>query len=101
FQTITPTAAMSASDNTAIPAAVGFLCSHFLAWATTPVCVARVGSCLNHRSRSLATARAEEQRDIGSFSRHFKQIVERSRSTFGFHSRGGRGWDSSNSLIVS
>src|SRR6266702_1082260 len=51
--------------------------------------------------KSSAIARAESYRGVGSFSRHFRQIVERSRSIFGFQSRGCRGSVSSTNLIVS
>src|SRR5437660_8705408 len=66
-----------------------------------PVCRAKIGSCFSQRSKSSASARAEEYRRFGSFSRHFKQIVERSRSIFGFNRRGCRGSVSKRSLIVS
>src|SRR6266516_2851571 len=51
--------------------------------------------------RALASARAEEYRRFGSFSRHLRQIVLRSRSTFGFNTRGFRGSVSQSNRIVS
>src|SRR5439155_22314365 len=87
FQIITPTVAAKASDNTNSSAVVGFRRNHFFPRVKTPVCRARIGWCRNQRSRSSASARAESYRRVGSFSRHFRQIVERSRSIFGFHRR--------------
>src|SRR6266511_853093 len=101
FQTIQPAAAANATRDAAKSALVGFRCTHFLLRVTSPVRRALIGSCLSQRSRSSARARAEEYRRFGSFSRHLRQIVERSRSIFGFHRRGCRGSVSSSNLIVS
>src|SRR6266446_8658032 len=101
FQIITPTVAAKASDNANSSAVVGLRSTHFFPRVKTPVCRARIGWCRNQRSRSSASARAESYRRVGSFSRHFRQIVERSRSTFGFQRRGCRGSVSSTNLIVS
>ena len=46
FQTITTTGTIRASDNTTIPATVGFRCSHFFPPPNTPL--ASIGSCLSH-----------------------------------------------------
>src|SRR5262245_14285924 len=55
----------------------------------------------SQRSRSSASERAEEYRRFGFFSRDLRQIVERSRSIFGFNKRGCFGSVSSTNLIVS
>jgi len=101
LQTIQPAAVVNATRDSARSAPVGFRRTHFLPRVRIPVCRARIGSCFSHRSRSLASARAEEYRRFGSFSRHLRQMVERSRSIFGFHRRGCRGSVSSSNLIVS
>ena len=59
FQTITPTVAISASDNVITAAIAGFLRTHFFPRAKSPVRRARIGSCFSQRSRSSASARAE------------------------------------------
>jgi hypothetical protein len=101
FQTFQLTAAVKATSD-AINAAIGGLRrTHFRAWVKSPLRLAWIGSCLSQCSRSSASARAGEYRRFGSFSRHLRQIVERSRSTFGFGNRGGRGSVSSSNLIVS
>src|SRR5207248_11156372 len=101
FQIFHPTAAAKATRVAARSALVGLRCTHFLLRPMIPVCRAKIGSCFSQRSKSSASARAEEYRRFGSFSRHFKQIVERSRSIFGFNRRGCRGSVSKRSLIVS
>src|SRR6266567_7493967 len=101
FQTIHPAAAASAIRDVASNALVGLRRTHFLPRAKTPVCRARIGSCFSQRSISSASATAEEYRRFGSFSRHLRQIVLRSRSIFGFKRRGCRGSVSSSNLIVS
>src|SRR5439155_12927037 len=101
FQTIHPAAAASAIRDAASNALVGLRRTHFLPRAKTPVCRARIGSYFSQRSISSASATAEEYRRFGSFSRHLRQIVERSRSIFGFSNRGGFGSLSKSSLMVS
>src|SRR5436309_9559988 len=98
---IQPAAVASATRDAANNALVGFRRTHFLPRLRIPVCRAKIGSCFSQRSKSSASARAEEYRRFGSFSRHFKQIVERSRSIFGFNRRGCHGSVSKRSLIVS
>src|SRR5215468_7929411 len=94
-------AAIKATREAAKSALLGLRRTHFVPRAKTPVCRARMGSCFDQRSRSSASARAEEYRFFGSFSRHLRQIVERSRSTFGFKRRGCRGSVSNNKRTVS
>src|SRR5256714_14307137 len=89
FQTIQPVAAARATKDTAKSALVGFRRTHFLPRVKTPVRRARIGSCFSQRSKSSASARADEYRRFGSFSRHLRQIVDKSRSIFGFNRRGG------------
>src|SRR6478672_1302941 len=101
FQTIHPAAAARAIRDGASSALVGLRRIHLLLRPMIPVCRAKIGSCFSQRSKSSASAKAEEYRRIGSFSRHLRQIVERSRSTLGFSNRGGRGSVSSSNLIVS
>src|SRR5213075_297920 len=98
FQTIQPAAAAKATRQAASSALLGLRHTHFLLRPMIPVCRAKIGSCFSQRSKSSASARAEEYRRFGSFSGHFKQIVERSRSIFGFNRRGGRGSVSKRSL---
>src|SRR6266496_3133585 len=98
---IHPAAATSAIKDAARSALVGLRRTHFLPRAKIPARRASIGSCFSQRSRSSANARAEEYRRFGSFSRHLRQIVERSRSTLGFSNRGGRGSVSKSNLIVS
>src|SRR5207245_4979955 len=101
FQITTATAAARAINDAISPAVVGLRRTHFLPRRKIPVCRAEIGSCFSQRSKSSASARAEEYRRFGSFSRHLRQIVERSRSIFGFKRRGWRGSVSSSNLIVS
>src|SRR5882724_1321328 len=82
-------------------AVLGFRRTHLRLCVKNPLGLAVIGSCFSQCSRSSASARAERYRHSGSFSRHLRQIVERSRFTFGFNSRGGRGSVSSSNLIVS
>src|SRR6476659_7622788 len=101
FQTIQPAAAAKATRQAASSALLGLRRTHFLLQPMIPVCRAKIGSCFSQRSISSASARAEEYLRFGSFSRHLRQIVERSRSILGFSDRGGRGSVSSSNLIVS
>src|SRR6266496_2806420 len=101
FEMIQPAAAARATSDAAKRALDGFLRTHFLLRVRIPVCRARIGTCFSQRSRSSASARAEEYRRFGSFSRHLRQIVERSRSIFGLNRRGCRGSVSNNNLMVS
>ena len=101
FQIFHPTTAANATSEVASSALVGLRCVHFLPRATMPVCRAKIGSYLSQRSRSSASARAEEYRRFGSFSRHLSQTVDRSRSIFGFKRRGFFGSVSNSNLIVS
>src|SRR5439155_1912375 len=101
FQTIPPAAAANAIRDAARSALVGLRCTHFFPRAKTPLRRAKIGSCFSQCSKSSASARAGKYRRFGSFSRHLRQIVERSRSTLGFSNRGGRGSVFSSNLIVS
>src|SRR5262249_29823922 len=101
FHTIQPAAAAKATRHASENALLGLRRTHFVPRANTPVWRARIGSCFNQRSRSSASARAEEYRRFESFSRHLRQIVDKSRSIFAFNSRGCRGSVSNSSLIVS
>src|SRR5438876_8108468 len=94
-------AAAKATNDAINAATAGLRRTHFFPREKTPVRRARIGSCFSQRSKSSARARADEYRCFGSFSRHLRQIVERSRSIFGFNSRGCRGSVSKRSLIVS
>src|SRR5262249_57329939 len=96
-----PAAAAKATRHASENALLGLRRTHFVPRANTPVWRARIGSCFNQRSRSSASARAEGYRCFGSFSRHLRQIVERSRSIFGFKRRGFFVSVSSSNLIVS
>src|SRR5439155_5338512 len=87
FQTIQPAADASATREAINSALVGLRRIHFLPREKIPVRRARIGSCFSQRSKSSASARAEEYRRFGSFSKHLRQIVERSRSIFGFNRR--------------
>jgi hypothetical protein len=69
-------------------ALVGLRCTHFLPRMAIPMRRARIGSCFSQRSKSSPTTRADEYRRCGSFSRHLRQIVEKSRSILRFQSRG-------------
>ena len=60
FQTIQPAAAARATSDAANSALVGFRRTHFLPRVRIPVRRARIGSCFSQRSRSSASARAEE-----------------------------------------
>src|SRR5207244_1249277 len=101
FHTIQLAAAARPTRDATRSALVGLRRTHFPPRAKTPVCRAWIGSCFSQRSRSSASARAEAYRRFGSFSRHFRQIVLRSRSILGFKSRGCFGSVSKSSLIVS
>src|SRR6266568_8267516 len=101
FQIFHPTAAANASSEAARSALVGLRRTHFGPRVKIPVCRAKIGSCFSQCSRSSASARAEEYRRFGSFSRHLRQIVERSRSILWFNARGFRGSVFSSSRIVS
>ena len=74
FQTIQPAAAARAT-NDAANSAIRWIASHpFCCHARRlPVWRARIGSCFSQRSKSSASARAEEYRRFGSFSRHLRQ----------------------------
>ncbi len=52
---------------------------------------AAIGSCRRKRCRSSARAAAVAYRLLGLFSRHFRQMVSRSRGTLGFNTRGETG----------
>src|SRR5204863_5364265 len=101
FHVIQAAAAAKATRDAAKSALLGLRRTHFVPRAKIPVCRAWIGSYFSHRSKSSASARAEEYRRFGSFSRHLRQIVERSRSIFGFKRRGFFGSVSSSNLIVS
>jgi hypothetical protein len=75
-----PIAANSAIDNGISAALVGLRCTHFLPRMAIPMRRARIGSCFSQRSKSSPSTRADEYRRCGSFSRHLRQIVEKSRS---------------------
>ena len=60
FQTIQPAAAANATRDVANSVDVGLRRTHFLPRVRILVCRARIGSCFNHRSRSSASASAEE-----------------------------------------
>ena len=60
FQTIHPAAAASAISDAASSALVGLRRTHFLPRTKIPVWRARIGSCFSQRSKSSASARAEE-----------------------------------------
>ena len=57
---------------------------HFTTRSLAEIGRARIGRPSRNRCNSSASSRAEPYRRRGSFSRHFKQIVSRSRSTAGF-----------------
>jgi hypothetical protein len=80
---------------------VGLRCTHFLPRMAIPMHRSRIGSCFSQRSKSSPSTRADEYRRCGFFSRHLRQIVEKSRSILRFHSRGCRGSVSSSSRMVS
>src|SRR6266487_1459258 len=101
LQIITPNGTAKTRSIAAITAILGLRRIHFLPRVTSPVRRARIGWCFSQRSTSSASASAEAYRRLGSFSRHLRQIVLRSRSTFGFKRRGCRGSVSSSNLIVS
>src|SRR5262249_36965110 len=96
-----PTVAARAISDAINAAMAGFRRTHFPAYVKNPLRFALIGSCFNQWSRSSESARAEEERRFGSFSRHFMQIVESSRFILGFNDRGGRGSVSITNLIVS
>ena len=60
FQMIQPAAAASAISDAASSALVGFRRTHFLPRRKIPVCRAKIGSCFSQRSKSSASARADE-----------------------------------------
>src|SRR5436189_4602331 len=101
FQIVTLKPTARASSNVTSTVVLGFRRTHLRVCVKNPLRFARIGSCFSQCSKSSASAKAEEYRPFGSFSRHFRQIVLRSRSIFGFKTRGCRGSVSSNSLIVS
>src|SRR5207302_1713869 len=60
FQTITPTTAASAASDGTRMAAAGFRRTHFRLRMKIPLRRARIGSCRSQRTRSSASARADE-----------------------------------------
>src|SRR5215472_834142 len=101
FQTIHPRVAVKATNDAINAAIAGFLRTHLRACVKNPLGFAWIDSCFSQCSRSSASARADGYRRFGSFSRHFRQIVERSRSILRFNARGFRGSVFSSSRIVS
>src|SRR5205807_7706804 len=60
FQIITPNGTAKTRSIAAITAILGLRRTHFLPRVTSPVRRARIGLCFSQRSRSSASARAEE-----------------------------------------
>src|SRR6266850_7951765 len=88
-QTLQPMAAAKATNTASSAAIAGFRRTHLPVYVKKPLRFARIGSCFSQCSKSSASARAEEYRRFGSFSRHLRQIVHRSRFILGFNRRGG------------
>ena len=65
--------------------------THLTPRSTGPAGRALIVCPLRNRRRSSARSSAEAYRRAGSFSRHFRQIVSRSRGTAGTSSPGGTG----------
>ena len=101
FQIFQLTATAKAINETINAVTVGLRCTHLHVCVRTPLRLARIGSCLSQCSRSSASARADGYRRFGSFAKHFRQIMESSRSTFLFRRRGSRGSVSTSNRIVS
>src|SRR5213082_3976849 len=101
FQIFQLTATAKAINETINAVTVGLRCTHLHVCMKTPLRLARIGSCLSQCSRSSASARADGYRRFGSFAKHFRQIMESSRSTFLFRRRGSRGSVSTSNRIVS
>ncbi len=75
----------------ASPATTGLRRHQRHARSAAPTGRARIGSPARYRRRSPARAAAEGYRFPGSFSRHFRQIVSRSRGIVALSRRGGTG----------
>src|SRR6476659_10176812 len=91
FQMFQPITAANATNDALNAAIAGFRRTHFWVYVKNPLRFAWIGSCFSQCSKSSASARADKYRWFGSFSKHFKQIAERSRFTLGFSVRGERG----------
>ena len=72
-------------------APAGFRRHHRQARSSGPIRRAWIGRPSTNRRTSSANAPASAYRRGGSLCRHFRQIVSRSRGTFGFNRAGGTG----------
>src|SRR5262249_42715538 len=87
----TPPSRTASSPSVYAAASVGFRRTHLATRSTTPAGRTLTGSPAANRPRSAASAPAVEYRSAGSFSRHFRQMISRSRGVCGFNRDGGSG----------
>ena len=88
---LTITAVSANAVTPTIPVPAGFRRTHLAARSARPMGRAQTGSPFSHRPRSSAIASADLYRRPGSFDKQVRQIVSRSRSTFGHAARGRAG----------
>ena len=79
----------------------GFRRAHLTARSDLVTGRATIGTPARYRPRSSASAAAVRYRFAGSFARHFRQIVSRSRGIDGLSRRGGTGSSLSTWITVS